>query len=140
MGLRRTIEEIISNPARPRGWKIFEVTLLVVLWSAAIGALAASFAVGWSSRAYATWDWYGWSTLFKVLFPIALLATGSSWYRHPRLGKRMRAWRQEAETPAADSWPGFGVDRSAGVPAYQPKAVGTAAGDVATDGGLKPSA
>ena len=75
MGLRRTVELIVTDPRRSRFWKVFDVTLLSVLW---LGA--AVLTVLWLRSS----DVSGWYVALRLWVTIAVLATFRSWYRFPR--------------------------------------------------------
>ena len=47
MGLFRTIDDIVGNPYRSRGWKVFDISLLTVLWGATAICILWVFAKSW---------------------------------------------------------------------------------------------
>ena len=70
MGVFRTVNYIVGNPRRSRGWKVFDVTLLCLIWSAAMFSVVSQLGDPVSS----------WSVVAKILVPIAVLAGARSWY------------------------------------------------------------
>ncbi len=73
MGLFDTLDHIVSNPNRRRGWKVFDVVLLCSLWA------AAGIAAYMSWRSPRT----SWEPAMFILVTVALVATVRSWYDFP---------------------------------------------------------
>ena len=102
LGLFRTIDDIVGNPVRSPFWKIVDVTVLCVLWTAMIVSLVGTFDVNATPS---------WAVAARVLVPSTLVATARVWYRHPKLSRRARdkmarrdvlesAWRAESDRSA----------------------------------------
>ena len=83
MGLFSTLDEIVGSPYRSRAWKVFDVTLLTVLWTATVVSLVLTY----GTRGIAS----NWWIVPRMLALVTLIATARSWYRHPKLSKRARA-------------------------------------------------
>ncbi len=72
MGPVRLVNEIVDDPRRSTGWKVFDVSLLAVLWFGLVFLVFATFA----DR--------DWGPLLRLWIPLTLIASMRSWYLHPR--------------------------------------------------------
>ena len=82
MSLFKTLDEIVGSPYRSRAWKVFDVTLLTVLWTATV----VSFVLTYGTSGIASNLWI----VPRVLAPVTLIVTARSWYWHPKLSRRAR--------------------------------------------------
>ena len=76
MGFLRTFDEIIQDENRSRFSKVIDATVLVVVWTAALGATIA-----------AVLRWQLWPAAV-LLWGLAIILTFRSWYASPRRSKR----------------------------------------------------
>ena len=81
MALLKTVEMIVGSPYRSNGWKVFDVTLLCLLWAATIVSVLI-----WLDGNFLT----GWDVGVLTLSFITVIATARVWYRNPRWSKRAR--------------------------------------------------
>ncbi len=89
MGLVRTVREIAGNPDRARGWKIFDLTLVVGAWLGVV----VTWVLGWGHGGFSEWTVY---RRLALLFAVSVSAT--SWYRFPRERRRHRKFLRDDST------------------------------------------
>ena len=79
MSLLGLFRAIVEDPERTTFWKIFDVTLLVILWTGSVILVFATFANG------------DWQPLGVIWWSVTAIASVRSWYTHP--------YRREKRTP-----------------------------------------
>jgi hypothetical protein len=70
VALLKAVELIVGSPYRSRGWKVFDVSLLCILWTASILSVLI-----WQAGNVAT----GWDVVVIILPSITVIATARVW-------------------------------------------------------------